>query len=156
MKKFLIVAFLSLGMTACSNENSTTDNNFNEQSIYGEWILFQIKNLETEKVRSPKDGNGIETNENLYFLTLQSDSILKGKTLANEFYGNYSIEDNSKVKLIHTKIDIVSEVLEPVNGDGEYFLKQIEGDLIYQLQGENLYLFFDNSTKCFIFKSNTM
>lgn len=156
MKKFLIVAFLSLGMTACSNENSTTDNNFNEQSIYGEWILFQIKNLETEEVRSPKDGNGIETNENLYFLTLQSDNILKGKTLVNEFSGNYKLEEKSVIKLIYTSINIASEVLEPKEGDGEYFLKNIEGDLIYQLQGENLYLFFDNSTKCFIFKSNTM
>lgn len=157
MRKIFLIVLASLGLMGCSNDDSNNNSNNNDNdlfnnstlSINGDWVLYQIKDTAEGTVRSPKDGSGLETEEGLYFLSIDDEGAFSGETLVNEFFGNYSLEEETK--LIEMSINSVSEVLEPQAGDGMYYLNNIVGNLSYQLEDGKLYIFIDNE-KYFVFK----
>lgn len=145
MRRLSIASFLLFSICACKSDDNTTSS-----SIDGQWYLYKIKDNTTGTSRSPKDGSGMESADKLYFLTLNSGSM-QGKTLANDFSGNYKISGNSDINI---KIEMISEVLDPKESDSYYYVDNLEGNLKYEVISGELYLNFENNTKCFIFKPN--
>jgi len=128
-----------------------SDDNAINSPIVGQWYLSQIKDNNTGNTRLPKDANGIESTEKLYFLTFNSDGSIQGKTLANDFSGNFSLSGRSDISI---DLELISEVLEPEDSDSYYYVDNLEGNLKYEIISGDLYLHYDNNSKCFIFKTN--
>ncbi|MBW3519765.1 hypothetical protein [Flavobacterium sp. NKUCC04_CG] len=119
---------------------------------YGYWVLEKIADLNTLEMRLPKDGNGMPTDQPYYRLKLEESGKLEGKNLTNTLNGNFELYRPLHLIDIDESRLVTTEVFEPILGDGYLYHEKLAGSLLYTVEDGKLYLFYDNATKCFIFK----
>lgn len=121
---------------------------------YGHWTLEKIVDLNTSEMRLPKDGNGVPTDQPYYRLILEESGKLEGKNLTNTLNGNFELYRPLHLIDISESGLVTTKVFEPVLGDGYLYHGKLVGSLLYAVEDGKLYLFYDNATKCFVFKRN--
>lgn len=124
----------------------------NNTTPYGMWSMEKIVDLNTSEMRLPKDWYGDPSDKALYFLKLKESRDIEAKNLSNTMNGSY--EHYPSLNLIYIKEGglVTTKVNESALGDGIFYHKNLSNSLLYRVEDGKLYLFFDEASKCFIFK----